>query len=67
MSDIQAGDTVKLKSGGELMTVEWVEDGQASCVWHDGKKPMREGYALVVLEKFDLKGDAAAFRATRGG
>ena len=66
MANIAAGDTVKLKSGGEVMTVEGVDDGTAFCVWHDGKKPMRENYSVVALEKYDTKADAAAFRASRG-
>lgn len=66
MSEIKEGDTVKLKSGGEAMTVERVENGAASCVWHDGKKPMREIYAIVALEKKDITAAAVAFRASRG-
>lgn len=66
MDEIKAGDTVELKSGGVTMTVEWVEDGSANCVWQDGNKPMNQVYNLVVLKKYDRSADAAAFRARRG-
>jgi uncharacterized protein YodC (DUF2158 family) len=55
MSDIKAGSVVKLKSGGVAMTVEWIEDGEAYCQWHDGPKPMGTRYAILVLELFDPK------------
>ena len=66
MSDIKAGDVVKLKSGGVAMSVSWVEDGEAYCQWQDGAKALGEKYAVVVLELFDPHAGAAAFKAAMG-
>lgn len=36
MSDFQKGQTVRLKSGGPLMTVEKISsDGLIRCIWFD--------------------------------
>jgi uncharacterized protein YodC (DUF2158 family) len=66
MSDIKAGDVVKLKSGGVAMTVAWIEDGSAFCQWQDGSKPMEQNYQVVALEVFDPHAGAAAFKAAMG-
>lgn len=60
MSQLQKGDVVRLKSGGERMTVEDLgnysslgvgpKEG-AKCVWFDGKKVLREVFDIAVLEK----------------
>lgn len=31
--DFHAGDTVKLKSGGPDMTVDWIDKDSARCSW----------------------------------
>jgi uncharacterized protein YodC (DUF2158 family) len=56
--NLQIGDTVKLKSGGPLMTIESIDkyaDGivKARCVWIDEKtnKASGEVFALVTLVK----------------
>ena len=50
-NDIKPGDLVRLKSGGPVMTVAWVEEGDAFCQWFDSKgSPCGQRYALVVLE-----------------
>jgi uncharacterized protein YodC (DUF2158 family) len=51
MSDeIKAGDTVMLKTGGVLMTVEAIEGWKAVCVWRDSNRACRESYPLLVLK-----------------
>jgi len=54
--NFQVGDTVKLKSGGPLMTIENIDnytDGiKARCVWFDEKnKQASELFALEILVK----------------
>lgn len=57
--EIKAGDTVQLKSGGPIMTVDSVEDGRAYCQWFDSKsEPHGDYYALVVLKKSELPGES---------
>lgn len=48
---MNAGDVVKLKSGGPDMTIAWVSDGEAYCEWFDGKKPEGKKFALISLIK----------------
>ena len=51
-SDFGVGDTVQLKSGGEVMTVEKMEGDTVSCVWMVDKKVVRDAFVRVTLEKF---------------
>lgn len=57
MSEIKKGETVRLKSGGPLMTVESVgsyartggpEEG-ALCVWFEKDKPKKEVFDTAML------------------
>ena len=52
---MKPGDVVILKSGGEFMTIASLaragEEPGAWCVWHEGKKPQRQLYPLVVLQR----------------
>jgi uncharacterized protein YodC (DUF2158 family) len=48
---IDVGDVVRLKSGSPTMTVEWVEDGEAYCVWFDGKKQTGSKFQVSSLTK----------------
>ncbi len=55
--EIKKGDTVRLKSGGPMMTVQDIGDYSSSggeedvvCVWFDGNKPMNEVFHQSVLK-----------------
>ena len=53
---MEVGDVVRLKSGGQHMTVEFFRDDSAVCTWMDGAKPMRHTFkksALEVVPSFD--------------
>ena len=58
MADFNKGDTVRLKSGGPLMTVSDLgsygatEDG-VKCVWFDGTHREEAVFDSAVLEKSD--------------
>ena len=48
----EVGDVVKLKSGGEKMTIEEIEDdGYVSCVWFEGSQVQRGSFAAATLQK----------------
>lgn len=54
MANVKAGDTVKLKSGGPLMTIERIErdasgDPYATCSWFKGEERKRENFSLDAL------------------
>jgi uncharacterized protein YodC (DUF2158 family) len=49
--DIAEGDVVQLKSGGPEMTVEWIENGEAYCVWFDSKKQTGSTFKVSSLTK----------------
>ncbi len=51
MADLVAGDVVKLKSGGPLMTVKWVEDSEAYCEWFDKTVNKGAKFSVVQLAK----------------
>ena len=46
------GDIVRLKSGGPVMTVDWVNQGeaQAHCVWMRDETPMKYTFSIAALE-----------------
>lgn len=51
--NFKVGDTVRLKSGGSLMTVEGFNDDAkefAICVWFEAKKAQREVFNKAVLK-----------------
>jgi uncharacterized protein YodC (DUF2158 family) len=54
MPEIKVGETVRLKSGGPLMTVEKIESFQgvqkASCVWFDQNTAKEQWFTCSSLE-----------------
>lgn len=51
---IQLGDTVTLKSGGPVMTVESVDyDDSFWCSWFDGKQDKTRVFKTIALKKVD--------------
>ena len=58
MTELNVGDTVRLKSGGPLMTVESIGDFSPygpkegiRCVWFDGAKKVIDVFVRPILEK----------------
>jgi uncharacterized protein YodC (DUF2158 family) len=51
--EFQPGDVVKLKSGGEKMTIETISDGLVDCVWFEDKKVVRNSFEPVTLKKYE--------------
>jgi uncharacterized protein YodC (DUF2158 family) len=54
--EIKKGDTVRLKSGGPIMTIMDIgdyghsgTDDRALCVWFDGKNPTEKVFDLATL------------------
>jgi uncharacterized protein YodC (DUF2158 family) len=55
MADFKPGETVRLKSGGPLMTVQLVQsDGEIWCEWFDNKEEHQQrGFKPSSLEADD--------------
>jgi uncharacterized protein YodC (DUF2158 family) len=53
MMNCKVGDTVRLKSGGPLMTVVELEGERAKCQWFDENKPMGQFFVIASLEVED--------------
>jgi len=53
MDSFSAGDTVKLKSGGEMMTIKWIENGEAYCEWFEKSEVKGHKFSLVQFVKED--------------
>ena len=47
---MNVGDTVRLKSGGPVMTVNSVDQGTAYCVWMKDATPMSDSFSIAALE-----------------
>jgi len=56
MSDFKIGDTVRLKSGGPLMTVDKVSDKGISCTWFKDKE-----LEYAAFTPATLKADSGSF------
>jgi uncharacterized protein YodC (DUF2158 family) len=52
---LKAGDTVRLKSGGPLMTISVIRGDTVFCVWFDGKKKNVESFRMESLVPDDGK------------
>ncbi len=50
---LKVGDTVRLKSGGPIMTVEHVdiETQQVLCAWFDGQEKKLSSFQADALER----------------
>jgi uncharacterized protein YodC (DUF2158 family) len=47
----RTGDRVRLRSGGPLMTVKDIKDGQADCFWSDGNGQINaDSFPVGVLQ-----------------
>ena len=60
-TDFAVGDEVFLKSGGEKMTIEEIEETSVSCVWFDkSKKVERNTFPAATLKKAATPEEQAA-------
>jgi uncharacterized protein YodC (DUF2158 family) len=51
---LKIGDTVQLKSGGPIMTIDDVfDDNTVSCTWSAGKQAKGKVFNLDTLQKVD--------------
>ncbi|WP_184100962.1 DUF2158 domain-containing protein [Sphingopyxis panaciterrulae] len=54
--ELEPGDTVQLKSGGPLMTVDIVHSyGEISCVWFAGEKQQSHVFQKTSLVKSEVE------------
>jgi uncharacterized protein YodC (DUF2158 family) len=54
MADFKIGDTVVLKSGSPIMTVEKVKDSSISCIWFDGTKKLNDPFPPNTLKIYNF-------------
>ena len=70
MEEIKASDTVRVKSGGPVMTVSWVGDEYgvmtALCSWFAGNTQQSDKFPVAVLVHAEPpSGGAASIRTVR--
>lgn len=49
--NLQAGDVVRLKSGGPAMTIKYIDGKEAYCQWFLDGKALQEGFPLASLKQ----------------
>ncbi len=63
--NLKSGDTVRLKSGGPLMTVTTVGDNMGTptawCVWFEGSKRVTGYFPVAGLNAEDPPGEVSPF------
>ena len=64
MSSIKVGDIVRLKSGGPVMDVAKIRDGQAVCHWFD-EEPKAPAIKVTAFPVAALEITRAASEAAR--
>ena len=50
--NFKIGDTVQLKSGGSVMTIEEIDGEYANCVWFVNDKVERNNFNLTTLKLY---------------
>lgn len=55
MNQVKKGDTVRLKSGGPLMTVVVVDGEFVTCQWFKGDRAQEGAFEAAALEASDDK------------
>lgn len=67
VEEIKTGDTVRVKSGGPVMTVssvgERLGEMTAFCSWFDGTRPQTDAFPVTVLVHADPP--SPSFRTAR--
>ncbi len=67
MAEFQIGDLVVLKSGSMRMCVESVEGDTVSTVWCNEGVIGRDTFAVVLLNKWEVREDSGHRGGDRGG
>jgi len=54
MHEFKIGDTVQLKSGGPVMTIDNVTGARALCIWFQSNETKPDWFHLSAVEKAEL-------------
>lgn len=57
MGNFTVGDTVQLKSGGPVMTVESIDEEGLNCVWFGDltNTALRQYFAVKTVDKYEVE------------